>query len=136
VLVTADPGGVPVAAVTLGLSGSADPGMQTVGVFCVVRGPAAAALRPGRTLAGEIETGRVVTGVVIPRSAVVRLDGADWVYVQEDADTFVRHAIVGGRPLRDGWLVAGGMPPGVAVVDRGAGSLIALERADAATGPE
>lgn len=114
----------------LGLAGAADPRMQTLGVLAVVRGEAAAALRPGRVISGAIETSGQVSGVLIPRAAVVRLDGADWAYVRTGAETFERREISDPVPVADGWLVAGGFAPGDAVVDQGAGSLIALERAD------
>lgn len=130
VLVDIDAERPPLAARPLGLSGSADPRMQTVGLFCLVRGSRAAALRAGRTFAGRIETDETATGVVIPRSALVRLGGAIWAYVRTGEETFVRRELDGARPLDDGWLVTRGFDAGVEVVDRGAGSLAALERSD------
>lgn len=133
VLIETAPAGEPIAADTLGSSGAADPRMQTIGLYCIVHGPAAAALRPGRVFSGRIETEGKMTGVVIPRSALVRLDNAVWAYVRTGADDFRRRQIINPRPLQDGWFVADGFPPGIAVVTQGAGSLLALERADDAT---
>jgi len=115
---------------TLGLSGSADQRMQTVGVFCIVHGPAAALMRPGRVLQGSIQTGSASSGVVLPRSSLVRLDGAVWAYVATGGETFLRREVVAAQPLEDGWFVSEGFAAGTAIVDHGAGSLVAIERAD------
>lgn len=126
-------GAAPIMADPLGLSGSVDPRMQTIGLFCTVHGAAAAPLRPGRIFDGEIRTEKKISGVVIPRSAIVRLDAADWAYVRTGEEQFERREIVNPRFIKDGWFVAEGFRPGEAVVDKGAGSLVAVERADEAT---
>jgi len=115
---------------TLGFSGSVDQRMQTVGLFCVVHGAAAAQMRPGRVLQGRIQTGSTSSGVVLPRSSLVRLDGAVWAYVATGEETFVRREVVAPQPLEDGWFVTEGFAAGTAIVDRGAGALVAIERAD------
>ncbi len=132
VLVEATAGQPPIAADPLGLSGTADPRMQTIGLYCVVRGTQAGTLRPGRVFSGSIETGSKITGVVLPRSAIVRLDGSDWVYVRTGDESFERREVVDAHQMQDGWFVPAGFPPGTEVVVRGAGSLVALER----KGPE
>jgi hypothetical protein len=114
----------------LGLSGSADPRMQTIGLFCVVRGDGARMLRPGRVLGGRIETGEPATGVVLPRSALIRTEGSVWAYVRTGAQDFMRREIAGGQPVVDGWFVTDGFDPGTEIVANGAGSMIAIERAD------
>jgi hypothetical protein len=113
-----------------GLSGTTDQRMQTIGLYCVVRGDQATALRPGRVLSGRIETDAAATGVVLPRSALIRSQGRVWVYLRTGEQDFVRREVVGGQPVADGWYVASGFEPGTEIVDEGAGSMVAFERAD------
>ena len=119
---------------TLGLSGGIDPRMQTIGLYAVARGAATAALRPGRFFDGGIETDAKSSGVVIPRAAIVRLDGAAWVYVHIGAADFERRAIIDPQPIDEGWFVVHGIKPGERVVAKGAGSLLAVERVGEAAG--
>ncbi|MFN0025118.1 MAG: hypothetical protein ACKVS5_14600 [Parvularculaceae bacterium] len=119
---------------TLGLSGGADPRMQTIGLYAVARGAAASQLRPGRVFDGRIETSRKSAGVVLPRTAIVRLDGAPWVYAQTGEAEFERRAIVEPQSVVDGWFVTNGMKPGERIVAKGAGSLLAAERAGETAG--
>jgi hypothetical protein len=127
--VSLEPGSAPVVAEPLGLGRTADPRMQTVGLFGVVRATVTG-LPPGRVVAGSIETGEVVEGVVLPRSALVRLDGSVWAYVATGDDSFIRREVIDPEALDDGWFVTEGFPPGAQIVDRGAGSLVAVERND------
>lgn len=127
------PGAASVNAKALGLSGSADARLQTIGLYGVVRGEAAAPIRPGRVFYGEIKASKTELGVVIPRAAIVRLDGADFVYVKTGGETFERRQIRKAAIIEDGWFVTDGFSPGEAIVALGAGSLVALDRgADAA----
>jgi hypothetical protein len=120
----------PIVAAPLGLSGAADPRMQTVGLYAVVRGAGAAALRPGKVFNGYIRTPESISGVVIPRSAIVRLDGASWAYVQTGEGVFARREILGARRIEDGWFVEEGFSDGEKIVVAGAESVVAVERAD------
>jgi len=119
-----------VATELLGLSGTADQRMQTTGLYCVVRGDDAKLLRPGRVLGGRIEIDAAMTGVVLPRSALIRADGRVWVYVRTDADEFVRREVSGGLPVTGGWYVADDFEPGIEIVVEGAGSMASFEHAD------
>lgn len=120
----------------LGLSGTADQRMQTIGLYCVLRGEPAKELRPGRVLNGRIQTEATTTGVVLPRSALIRTEGRTWAYVRTGQQTFVRREVVGGWSVPDGWFVDKGFEPGTAVVDKGAGSLAAFEVADELAEPD
>jgi len=120
----------------LGLSGTTDQRMQTIGLFCVIRGDAAKMLRPGRIVSGRIETNESLTGVVLPRSALIRSQGRTWAYVRIGEESFIRREVVDGLPVEDGWYVAMGFEPGTDVVNEGAGSMIAFERADEAAEEE
>jgi hypothetical protein len=79
-------------------------------------------------LAAEIESSGRVTGVMIPRSALVRSDGMACVYLRLSEDEFVRRTVVATRIRQDGWFVTSGFEPGDEVVTAGAGSLLAVER--------
>lgn len=117
----------------IGLSGSVDPRLRTRGLYGLVRGADAATLRPGRLFPGTVATAAELTGVVIPRAAVVRLDGADWAYVRSGETQFERRRIIDPSFTAAGWFVTQGFALGEAIVERNAGSLIAVERADEAT---
>jgi len=123
----------PIATESLGMAAMTDPRMQTLGWLVLVRGGDAVDLRPGRVLAAEIESGEVRDGVILPRSALVRVDGFDWVYLRISDDEFLRRKVVGARMQSDGWFVSSGFKPGDDIVDSGAGSLLAVERGGEAT---
>lgn len=128
--VVVDVGAASVAVQTIGAAGMADARLQSVGVIALVRGPDAARLRPGGVFAGSVSTASKTKGVVIPRSAIIRLDGDDWAYVKSGAETFERREIVEPDRRAEGWFVAKGFSAGETVVANGAGSLLAIERAD------
>ncbi len=132
VILNAEAGQAVTVSETLGFAGAADSRMQTIGLYAVARGEETAALRPGRVFTGGIETNRKTAGVVIPREANVRLDGAAWAYFQTGEETFERRELVGATLIADGWFVAEGAGPGDRLVVKGAGSLLAVERADEA----
>ncbi|ADM10836.1 hypothetical protein PB2503_00345 [Parvularcula bermudensis HTCC2503] len=114
----------------IGLTGSASTRLQTIGTLAVLRGPEALSLRSGRSLGGTIDSGESLTGILLPREAIVRLDGDAWAYVETGPDTFFRQQIVSPRIVADGWLVTTVFTPGDRVVTSGAGALLAVERAD------
>ena len=130
-----DKTGAPLTSVAiLGVAATLDPRFQTPGLFGIARGPAAAGLRPGRVLAAELGSGPNIAGVILPRSALVRIDAATWAYVQTGAGSFERRQVIDARQLRDGWFVAKGFDPGDKLVVAGAGALIAAEHADESKG--
>jgi hypothetical protein len=122
--------GAPVAAKIIGRAGAADPRMRTLGVIAIVNGDGAEKLAPGSAFEGRIFGGGAVNGVPIPRSAVIRLDGADWAYVQTGDAVFERREISGAVKAKDGWFVTQGFSAGDNLVVAGAGSLLGVERAD------
>jgi hypothetical protein len=121
-----------VVAAPLGLAAVVDPRMQTTGLIGLVRGPAAAMLRPGSVLPGEIRPGTSVAGIVIPRSAIVRHNGTDWAYVKSGPQTFERREIVAPQSTERGWFVRENFAAGDTIVSSGAGALLAVERANEA----
>jgi hypothetical protein len=123
-----DPRQSPLATKSLGPAANADPRMQSSGLLVLVQGDAAAGLRPGLILPAEIATGRLMTGVVLPRSGLIRTEGATWVYLHRGGEDFVRREVIEPRMENAGWFVSTGFAPGDEVVATGAGSLLAIER--------
>lgn len=126
----------PLATRNLGPAANTDPRMQSNGLLVLVQGNGANGLQPGLVLPARIDTGQLVTGVVLPRSALVRTEGATWVYLHRSGPDFVRRAVIEARMESDGWFVTEGFAPGDEIVDAGAGSLLAIERSANGTGDE
>ncbi len=85
------------------------------------------ALRPGSAVTAYLALpGEAQKGVTVPRSAVVRLGGKSWVYLQTDKEQFTRRAVENLRPTEAGWFVAG-LNEGQSVVVIGAQSLLSME---------
>jgi hypothetical protein len=85
----------------------------------------------GRVLSASVTTARSQPGVIVPRSAIVRWQGSQWVYVARGA-SFERVELVDGRSVEDGWFVPDGLKAADRVVVAGAGTLLAIERGDEA----
>lgn len=82
-------------------------------------------LAPGANLTAVLELpGGPLSGVVVPRAAVVRSEGHGWAFVQTGDDTFIRREVALTRPTSDGWFVAEGFKPGGKVVVTGAQVLL------------
>ncbi len=71
--------------------------------------------------------GEVVHGVILQPAALVWHNGAQWVFSEAAAGVFVRQRIDETIPRARGVLVPQGIKPGVAVVIRGAQTLLAEE---------
>ena len=112
----------------LGPAASADMKLQSAGVLAVVRGIAAQGLLAGRVLPASADGGALQTGVLVPRDAIVRYQGALWIYVQKPDQAFDRVELIDALAIADGWFVSSGLAPGTRVAIAGAGSLMAIER--------
>jgi hypothetical protein len=89
-------------------------------------------LRPGMALTAWMELpDKPRAGFAIPRSAVLRHDGRTWVYVQEEAEKYVRKPVTLDAPLdgERGWFVleGGGVTEDDVIVVVGASSLLSEE---------
>lgn len=69
-------------------------------------------------------------GVLIPRSAIVWLEGEPFVYVQEEKDHFAREEVLNYILVKDGWFVSEKFRPGERIVVAGAQMLLSTEFRD------
>jgi multidrug efflux pump subunit AcrA (membrane-fusion protein) len=110
-------------ATILGPSRTGEPRLQSTGLLALVRGPNAMALGLGVVAPATLATGPGVTGVVAPRSALMRSAGETFVYIRKDASTFEERPIEGIEPDPRGLFVREGLKPGERVVVQGAAKL-------------
>jgi hypothetical protein len=123
------------AGIVLGPLPTVDPRLQTRGVLVELKGEAAAKLPIGQMLSAEIPAADATagtTGVVLPRSALLRRASHVWTYVQTGPATFVRREVHDYRPVVSGWFVTSGFAPGDRVVEAGAAALLGVESPAAA----
>lgn len=108
-----------------------DPAIQ--GLTYLYLAPAAPTLVPGMSVAARLAAGAPVAGPVVPESAVVRWDGAAWIWVATGPSTFARRKISTDVPATSGGWVVPALPAGARVVVEGAQVLLS-EQLRAATG--
>jgi hypothetical protein len=86
-------------------------------------------LTSGESVVGYIKTpGEPLNGLIIPREAVVRAEGAGWVYLLNSAgDAFTRVEVALDHPTEDGWFATRGLSAGHYVVVIGAQQLLSIE---------
>jgi hypothetical protein len=77
-------------------------------------------LRIGAATSVELELGETITGVVVPRSALLDLDGRMIVVVQVEDHEFLDRDVQVAVRAGERALVTEGLQPGERVVDRGA----------------
>jgi hypothetical protein len=104
-------------------AGHADP--HLAGTTLLFLAPSAG-LRPGMNLAATLAGTDAEPGSMVPESAVVRWNGADWIYVGTGSDVFVRRKLITDRPV-DGGYVAAGLEGGTPVVVHGAQIVLSEE---------
>lgn len=84
--------------------------------------------RPGTAVIAFIPvSGTPLSGVSMPRSAVLRYGGKTWVYVKTADDQFERRDVSLHSPMTDGWFAIGGVAADEAVVVAGAQLLLSEE---------
>jgi hypothetical protein len=117
----------PAEAQFIGRAASVDPQVQGQG-FLFLISPNPSRLAPGAAVTGYVDVpGEKQAGVAVPRNAIVRFNGAAWVYVQTGDETFQRTEVMLERPLQDGWFVREGLKPEAKVVITGAQQLLSEE---------
>jgi multidrug efflux pump subunit AcrA (membrane-fusion protein) len=97
----------PVTAVCFDLLPALDPQTQQQGVLFTAEQPPGSRLTPGEAVTAFIKIpGEPVSGVVVPASAILRHEGAGWVYVQTATNQFERAEVPLDRLTDGGWFVS------------------------------
>ena len=110
----------------IALAASVDPKTQGQPFLFRISDPSFT-LRPGLAVTAYLEVpGATRTGVVVPRSAVVRQSGKTWVYVQTSPELFARREVVLEEPAGEGWFTRS-LARGDRVVIVGAQTLLSEE---------
>lgn len=104
----------------------ADPNLPGRGFYVLVSG---SDLAQNEHVFASVPVGQAQSGLWVPASALVMGDGAEWVYLQDADNHFVRSPVDAGKPLNDGYFVpaAGELAAGKKVVTEGAGILLSRE---------
>ncbi len=111
----------------LGAAPSVDPQTQSEG-FLFLAQSNTMKLAPGAAVLGYLQgPGEPQTGFAVPSSAILRYDGATWIYVQTGTTNFVRHTIALEQPVDNGWFVSGGVSTDDKIVVTGAQSVLSQE---------
>jgi hypothetical protein len=63
----------------------------------------------------------------VPHNAVLRFNGATWIYLQTGGDKFQREEVALETPVEGGWFVREGLKPQQKVVTVGAQQLLSEE---------
>jgi hypothetical protein len=113
----------------LGEAAGVDPQTQSRGLLLLIK-TNSARLVAGEAVTGYLKvSGEPLAGVIIPREAVVRTDGAGWVYVADSSgEGYVRTEIALDRPTDAGWFVTKAVTASDHVVVTGAAQLLSEER--------
>jgi hypothetical protein len=112
----------------LGTASNVDP--QTLGRgFIFIIKPNASGLLPGEAVTGYMRvSGEPLVGVIIPSQAVIRTEGAGWVYLMNGgSDAFTRTAVALDHPADGGWFVTKDVTTNDYVVVTGAQTLLSEE---------
>lgn len=111
----------------LGAAPSVDPQTQSQGFLFLVESNSLK-LGPGAAVVGYLQApGEPETGFAIPSSAILRYDGATWIYLQTSSTNFVRHTIALGEPMQNGWFVTNGVSADDKIVVTGTQSVLSQE---------
>lgn len=115
------------AAELIGPAPAVDPQMQGRGFLFLVSSNSFR-LVPGAAVTGLLSLpGELRSGVLLPRNAVVRFNGATWIYFQTSEETFQRNEVILEEPLENGWFVRAGLKPQDKVVTVGGQQLLSEE---------
>ena len=128
-----DVGADSVVGVVIGPARAAEPRLQSSGLIVKVTGPSAILLSTGLTQSAHIATQDPQSGVIVPRSALIRYQGSDWAYVKTGPDRFERKLILDPIPEDRGFFVSHGLAPGDLVVVDGVSAVFAIEQTVAGT---
>lgn len=111
----------------LGAAPAVDPQTQSQGFLFLVQ-PNSLKLAPGAAVVGHLQApGEPKAGFAIPGSAILRYEGATWIYVRQGSTNFVRHTISLEEPLDNGWFVSSGVSTNDQIVVTGAQTVLSQE---------
>jgi hypothetical protein len=77
--------------------------------------------------AGDNKSERAESGIVVPPTAVVVIDGKYWCFVEREPGVFSRSPLDISQPMADGYFVRDGIKPGDLIVTSAAGLLLARQ---------
>jgi hypothetical protein len=96
--------------------------------FLVLIAAADFPITPGTAVSARIPiSGTFEQGVMVPRSAIVRYAGNEWIYRELDGDRFVRLEISPAEITDRGYFVTENLAPGTPIVVTGAQTLLSEE---------
>jgi hypothetical protein len=108
-----------------GATSGVDPQTQSQSFFFLIKGQA---LTSGAAVTGYLKAaGDLLSGVVVPASAILRHEGKGWVYVQSDTNQFVRVEIPLDRRTDGGWFVSENLSATNRIVVTGAQTVLSAE---------
>ncbi len=117
----------PTAAKIVGPAPNISPEMQGQ-AFLLLVNPRPNHLTPGAAVTVLLaQPGEPLHGVAVPREALLRVAGKEWVYVQINDETFARREIPATHPLPSGWFVTSPLAPNDRIVVGGAQTLLSEE---------
>ena len=122
-----DIGSGSVRAPVIGPSRTAEARLQSSGLIALVTGPQAILFSVGLVQSARIDQPSAQSGVLLPRSALIRYEGADWAYVRRGPARFERRQVADPSPEKEGDFVAQGFSPGEVVAVQGVAGLFAAE---------
>lgn len=104
----------------------ADPTLPGSGFYCLLE---MSNLAQNERLTGTVHIGESVSGVLIPRNAILVGENAMWVYVEQEPGHFVRVAVDPDKPDGDGFFLGAevGIAADDSIVVGAAGLLMARE---------
>jgi hypothetical protein len=70
---------------------------------------------------------RAESGILVPPTALVVIDGKYWCFVEREPGVFSRSALDIGKPMADGYFVKDSIKPGDLIVTLGQGLLLARQ---------
>jgi len=104
----------------------ADPNLPGRGFYVLISG---SDLAQNEHVFASVPVGPAQNGPWVPASALVMGDGANWIYLENADNHFLRSPIDTGKPLNDGYFLPanGDLAAGKKVVTEGAGLLLSRE---------
>ena len=114
-----------VSGVFAGATDGVNPQTQRRSYFFLAKG---GPLTPGAAVTGYLKvSGDAISGVVVPASAILRHEGAGWIYVQSATNQFVRTGIKLDRLVENGWFISENLSATNPVVVTGAQAVLSAE---------